>query len=210
MPHATHSLFRTTFYKALQTINLPGSVLDLGGSRKSGYHELIGGSPTYTVVNIDEYYGYDLQFNVEDKFPVADAEYDHVLCLNLLEHVFNYRHVLNESLRVMKVGGLFVSVTPFSMPVHGCPHDYFRYTESALRKMLEEAGFTVERLEPMGYGAFACMYQYGSWMLPGMLRRVAKGIAAGVDSLFLRVSGKYRKIAPNYALGYLAVARKTR
>lgn len=208
MAHSTHSLFRTTFYNALKSIDLPGSVLDLGGSRMSGYHELIGGKPTYTVVNIDDYYGYDLKFNVEDKFPINDGSYDHVLCLNLLEHVFNYRHVLSESHRVMKTGGLFVSVTPFSMPVHGCPHDYFRYTDSALRKMLEEAGFTVERLEPMGYGAFACMYQYGSWMLPGFLRRIAKSLAAGSDKLLLKLSPRYRKIAPNYALGYLAVARK--
>ena len=189
-------------------IEWSGSVLDLGGSRKSGYHELFLGKPEFTVVNIDEHYGYDLKFDVEKDFPLEDASYDHVLCLNLLEHVYGYAHVLRESYRVMRPGGTFVSVTPFSIPLHACPHDFFRYTDSALRRMLKDAGFTVESVQPMGCGACACMYQYGSWMLPSPLRRMAMHIAVGLDNLLSRLSGRYRTLSRNYVLGYLAIARK--
>lgn len=208
MAHQTHSLFRKTFYNALKDIELNGTVLDLGGSRKSGYHELFQGSPVFTVVNIDEAYGYDLKFNVEEKFAVDDTSFDHVLCLNLLEHVYGYAHVLRESVRVMKPGGKFISVTPFSIPVHGCPHDYFRYTDSALRRMLEDAGLKVERIEPMGRGAFACMYQYGSWMLPSPLRTLARGLAVFMDRTLCGMSRRYKELSTNYVLGYLAVAAK--
>ncbi len=208
MAHKTHSLFRETFYRALKHIELRGSVLDLGGSRISGYHELFPGKPVFTVVNIDDYYGYDLKFDVEDPFPVADASYDHVLCLNLLEHVYDPKHVLRESFRVMKAGGLLVSITPFSMPVHGCPRDFYRYTDVTLKRMAEEIGFRVERVEPMGHGVCACVYQYASWLLPGLLRRLAMRCAIGGDSLLSACSGRYRKLSPNYALGYLAILRK--
>lgn len=208
MAHATHSLFRTRFYNALKGVELNGSVLDLGGSRKSGYHELFRGTPAFTVVNIDEGYGYDLKFDVEQPFPVGDVSYDHVLCLNLLEHTYDYMHVLRESLRVMKPGGKIVSVTPFSIPLHPCPHDYYRFTGETLRRMFTDAGFQVESVEAMGYGVFACVYQYSSWLLPGVLRRIAMRCAAGMDALLSRVSKRYKELSSNYVLGYLVIARK--
>lgn len=208
MAHTTHSLFRTVFYDALKSITLAGSTLDLGGARMSDYHKLFKGTPSFTVVNIDEYYGYDLKFDVEKDFPLENAVYDNVVCLNLLEHTYRHAHVLKESFRVMRPGGKFVSVTPFAMPLHGCPHDYFRYTDSALKKMLEEAGFTVERIETMGHGPFSCAYQYCSWLLPGPLRRLAMGLAVVCDKTLSGLSKRYRTLSPRYALGYLAVARK--
>lgn len=208
MAHATHSLFRTRFYNALKGVELNGSVLDLGGSRKSGYHGLFRGTPAFTVVNIDEGYGYDLKFDVERPFPVADASYDHVLCLNLLEHTYDYMHVLRESLRVMKPGGKIVSVTPFSIPLHPCPHDYYRFTGETLRRMFADAGFAVESVEPMGEGVFACVYQYSSWLLPGVLRRIAMRCAAGLDRFLGKMSKRYKELSANYVLGYLVTARK--
>ncbi len=208
MAHATHSLFRKRFYDALKGIELSGSVLDLGGSRKSGYHELFQGAPAFTVVNIDEEYGFDLKFNVEESFPVGDASYDHVLCLNLLEHTYNYMHVLRESLRVMKPGGRIVSVTPFSIPLHPCPHDYYRFTGETLQRMFTDAGFIVESVKPMGYGVFACVYQYSSWLLPGLLRKLAMRVAAGLDKMLSRLSKRYAQLSTNYVLGYLVIARK--
>lgn len=208
MSSSTKSLVRTVTYRAFKDIRLDGQVLDLGGSRKSGYHELFQGNPKFTVVNIDEHYGYDLLFNVEHDFPLEDATYDHVLCINLLEHTFRYQHVLEESFRVLKPGGSIILVTPFSVAVHGCPHDYFRYTDSALKRMLEGAGFTVERVDPNGYGVFACMYQYGSWLLPSVLRRIAMKCAAAADALLIKISKRYAELSKNYVLGYLSVATK--
>lgn len=204
----THSLYRQITYSALRGIALPGKVLDLGGSRKSGYHELFRGSPQFTVANIDESYGYDLKFDVQERFPVADASYDHVVALNLLEHLYAPMTTLAESLRVMKPGGTFVSATPFLVQVHGCPYDFYRYTDTALRRMVTEMGFAVERVEPMGKGVFAVIYQNASWLLPGPLRRLFLWKCVMMDRVLCRLSKRYKELSANYVLGYLLVAKK--
>jgi hypothetical protein len=48
-----HSLLREVEYAALTRIELSRSVLDLGGSKKSGYQPLFRGSYSITTLNLD-------------------------------------------------------------------------------------------------------------------------------------------------------------
>ena len=83
------SLLRKLQYEELSKIKIDGKVLDIGGDRRSGYHELIQGNHQISVVNINKDCEVDLNFNIEQAFPLGDESYGAILCLNVLEHIFN-------------------------------------------------------------------------------------------------------------------------
>ncbi|MBP6946044.1 MAG: methyltransferase domain-containing protein [Candidatus Pacebacteria bacterium] len=155
---ATKSFLRREEYKALSKLSIDGAILDVGGSKKSGYHELIQGSHTITTGNINESYGTDVIFNAEDAWPFENASFDGVLFINLLEHLYKYENAVREASRVLKSGGVVVGVVPFMFNVHGSPNDYFRYTRSTLERLFTENGFTHIEVRELGTGAFSVIY----------------------------------------------------
>lgn len=204
----THSIFRREYQMKFQSITLDGSVLDVGGTKNASYQSLFKGSPSFTVMNISEQYGYDVKADAEDPFPFPDAYFDHVLLLNVLELLYDYESTLRECRRVLKPHGTLVCVNPFLVQVHHNPDDYFRFTDKALRRMFEEAGFSIGELLPMGVGAFAVAYHHTSWLLPGFLRRCVRFTCVGFDSLLSRCSKRYASLSRNYVLGYFLSASK--
>jgi len=63
-----------------------------------------------------------------------DASFDFVLSDQVREHVEgNPQLAFDESLRVLKKGGIAVHTTCFVNPVHGAPSDFWRFTPEALR-----------------------------------------------------------------------------
>lgn len=64
-----------------------------------------------------------------------------VLCSEVLEHVSRPWVALPKVLDVIRPGGWVVVTTLFAFPEHGFPDDYYRYTQSGLRLLLEDAGF---------------------------------------------------------------------
>ena len=84
---ATRSFLRREEYKALARLSIDGRILDVGGSKKSGYHELIKGDHVITTGNINESYGTDLVFDAQQRWPVEDGSFDAVLFVNVLEHL---------------------------------------------------------------------------------------------------------------------------
>lgn len=201
---------RSCQYQELSTVTLHGSVLDLGGSKKSGYQELVKGDPVFTVVNISEEYGYDLKFNIEERFPLEDNSYDNVLSMNLIEHIFDTHNIFAESARVLKSGGLFVSAVPYMHHIHGSPDDFVRYTDSAYRKFASKYGFEVVVIKPLGYGFFSLFFQtltvYKTLPFAPLFNAV-KYICICIDKLLLHIS-YYRKLATSIPLGYFWIMKK--
>ncbi len=79
-----------------------------------------------------------------------DEVFDAVILTEVLEHVLSPQAVVREAYRVLQSGGrLFLSV-PFAWKEHMIPHDYFRFTSSGLRLLLEQAGFEVLQLKHRG------------------------------------------------------------
>ncbi len=209
MSISSYSIVRTQQYEELAKVSLSGSILDIGGSRKSGYHQLVKGENTWTVVNYgDQHPGQDLNFNAEEKFPLENASYDNVVTMNVIEHIFDTHNVFSEVARVIKPGGLFVSTVPYMHHIHGSPDDYVRYTESAFRKFAERFGFDVLYLEPLGYGLFSLIYQcIGGWLYFDILKQLLKFICINLDRL-LQIIPQYKKLANNIPLGYFWIMRK--
>jgi hypothetical protein len=202
------TLWRTLSYEELKSLTIDGEILDLGGSRKSGYHELIGGNHSFKVVNIDAEYGYDLNFDVEKVFPLGDGTFNGVLLVNVLEHVFDYRTTLVESYRVLGSGGTIVIVVPFLMPVHPCPHDYWRYTGEALLKIVENAGFGDITVKEIGRGPFTAgaHVRFNAYRF-GIVRAISYGLASMLDHILKKIKADNFGAA-RYPLGYVVTAKK--
>lgn len=203
------SLWRTLLYKELENLELSGDILDLGGSRGSGYHQLIKGEHKILVNNLDGIEDSDLSFDLEAPFPVEGITYDAVLAINVLEHIFNYNNVLEESFRILRDSGSLVVAVPFLIQVHPSPNDYWRYTEQTLRLILESAGFKEINITPVGSGVFSASYDIKHNLYRTRLLQDIFVLYAKVGDWFLSKIKPDSYFSKNYyPLGYIVIAKK--
>jgi SAM-dependent methyltransferase len=73
-----------------------------------------------------------------------------VLCSEVLEHVARPWIALPKLREVIRPGGWLVVTTLTSFPIHGFPDDYWRFTPSGLKLLLEDAGFSEVQTENAG------------------------------------------------------------
>lgn len=73
-----------------------------------------------------------------------------VLCSEVLEHVARPWIALPKLHEVIQPGGWIVITTLTAFPIHGFPDDYYRFTQSGLRLLLEDAGFVNVEVENDG------------------------------------------------------------
>ena len=82
----------------------------------------------------------DVQASAE-RMPFDDASADAAILTQVLEHVPQPADVVAEVFRILRPGGAVFVTAPLAWELHELPHDYFRYTEPALRMLLAGAGF---------------------------------------------------------------------
>jgi len=90
--------------------------------------------------------------------PIEAGRFDFVLCTEVLEHVAEPARVLGELRRVLRPGGRLLLTVPFVAELHEEPHDHWRFTSHALRRLMEEAGFAVDAIQPLS-GWFSTLAQ---------------------------------------------------
>ncbi len=203
------SIIREAEYHALQKVALDGVILDVGGGSHSEYHSLITGDHTFYSINISPDATPDKIVDIEHPFLLASDTYDHAICMNVLEHVFEFENVIRETSRVIKRGGKIVLATPMVYKIHGSPDDYLRYTESALRRVAKKCNLTVEAIQPLGSGFFSVGMQMMRSAIPsGFIWIVCKRIAIGLDNFLNYISPGYRTLSRQIPLGYITILRK--
>ena len=69
------------------------------------------------------------------------GKFSGVLCSEVLEHVERPWVALLKLREAMRPGGWLVVTTLTAFPLHGFPNDYWRFTESGLCLLLDDAGF---------------------------------------------------------------------
>jgi SAM-dependent methyltransferase len=72
-----------------------------------------------------------------------ESEFDLLLCVYVLEHVFDVRAATERIHRALVPGGRAFIVVPAIYPYHDEPTDYWRFTEYSMRELLRPFG-TVE------------------------------------------------------------------
>jgi SAM-dependent methyltransferase len=213
---AIPSILRRAEHEALASLTLSGSVLDLGGERGAEYLTHIQGVFSVTAVNIDSSAQPDIVLDLEQPLSmIEDASFDHVLLINVLEHIFDYRQLLAEATRILRPGGSVIIVVPFLFPIHPSPNDYWRFSNQTLEKECIRAGLSIKTLTPLGAGVFSARHLFIARLMPGPVRLVMhytfRYLALALDALFVHVARLLRKrYAPaEYALGYAVVATKS-
>lgn len=89
----------------------------------------------------------------ESPLPFKDDSYDSVILTDVLEHIRKPEQLINELYRIQRKDGILLLSVPFLYPIHEQPFDYYRYSQYALRSMLEDAGYNIKKLDAVG-GAF--------------------------------------------------------
>jgi len=129
-----------------------GSVLDLGCGG-APYRALLSKTLTYEGadwVHADAFGYHDSNvLRIEgNHIPIADGSLDYLVCTEVLEHVEDFPALIAEMLRVLKPGGEAFVTIPWSARYHYIPHDYWRFTPSALKRIFER--FADVEIKPRG------------------------------------------------------------
>ncbi len=126
------------------------------------------------------------------QLPFRKDTFEAAINVDVLEHLKEPRDVLKELCRVLRPGGNLFLVAPQGWQEHGMPNDYFRFTSAGLRYLLEQAGFEIVSIQPMG-GFFwylghriSLSYRY---LFPSSRKKIWKFLEAPIRHparLFLR------------------------
>ena len=116
-------------------------VLEIGALYHNGslrpFIELF--SKTYTGIDIEKGPGVDFVINVYDLKKEFIKKFDLIICLNVLEHVENWRLAVENIKSVCKNGGsVFVSVPKNNFAYHGYPFDYWRFRKQDLETIFSD------------------------------------------------------------------------
>lgn len=109
------------------------------------------GLAEFLRLDFDRHYGPDLVADVTN-LPLANASVDRVASNSLFEHVAYPHRIIEESLRILRPGGIMEVVMPFVWKRHGYPHDYVRLTPQFFERVCRETGFTDVVVDDDGCG----------------------------------------------------------
>jgi SAM-dependent methyltransferase len=93
---------------------------------------------------------------VSSNRPDYPVKFDFIFIDQVLEHVRNPRRALENIREMLKIGGVAVVTTPFLIRLHGSPEDHWRWSETGMRLLLQEAGFAPRSIETHSWGNRAC------------------------------------------------------
>lgn len=84
------------------------------------------------------------------RLPFVHSAFDTVLATELMEHLPDPDQFLAEVARVLRGEGALILSVPFLEPLHEEPRDYYRFTPWSLSLLLEQHGFSMERIWARG------------------------------------------------------------
>lgn len=212
------SIYRCLAYEELFGMDYAGRILDFGGGLKADYRhklESIIESGSYESANIDPHIKPTYIIENGSQIPVNDEQFDMVVSINTLEHVYDLESTLYELNRVLKGEGRFVFVVPFLYRVHGCPDDFNRPTSSWWHKKLSEIGFNDLEITPLVWDPLTSGYSVSEGVpFFKSLRRLTVPLFGLIYS-FVKCRTRQRRYPKeiadrlaNFALGYVITGTK--
>jgi len=174
----------------------PYRVLDVGCGVKPYYPFFEPYASEYVGVDVVENPAADLQGAVES-LPVADASFDLVLCIQVLEHADDPARAVRELRRVVAPGGAVLASTHGVQVYHPAPVDLWRWTHAGLDRLFREnADWSSLSVRPSS-GTTACLGMlvaiYADLLarrahVPALGRALAAGLNRGAAALDRRSS----------------------
>ncbi len=202
-------------------------VYDVGCGSKPFQNILTGKVKNYIGVDIEDGF-YDTRhidllgtaYNVPIKANSADA----VISSQVLEHLEKPGSAIKETARILREGGLFFLSIPFLYPLHAEPHDFIRFTEFSIKKLLKAEKFEILELKKVGgfwYMAGQFLGIYLQTFDKGFLKRIKIihmliqfirwlfYISHLIEGFILMIIKKSpEKLRSKWAVGYVLVAKK--
>ena len=121
----------------------------------------------------------------EKDFDLSNEAYDFAIVNNTLEHIYNYQNFMKNINKSLVKGGTIEGSIPFLHPYHKDPDDYFRFTHTALKKILEKANFENIKITPICQGAFSAFVSMISTILKFKLLKITTWAIAILLDLML-------------------------
>ena len=125
--------------------------IDVGSGRELRYKDVFKSSK---IFGLDLYAPSHIRADAL-ALPFPSHCIDTVICTEVLEHLENANKALLEIRRILTDGGYLIITVPFLLGIHDTV-DYHRWTESGLKHMLMDAGFTLVSLRKRG-GIFSAI-----------------------------------------------------
>ena len=98
-----------------------------------------------------------LQFDLV-RCPLPDASIDAVVMLNVLEHIEDDRRAVDQTVRILKPGGLLIVEVPAGPRLYDAYDEYLqhqrRYTARSLASLLEAGGLSLIERSHLGFSAY--------------------------------------------------------
>jgi SAM-dependent methyltransferase len=163
----------------------PYRVLDVGCGVKPYYPFFEPYASEYVGVDVVENPAADLQGAVES-LPVADASFDLVLCIQVLEHADDPTRAVRELRRVVAPGGAVLASTHGVQVYHPAPVDLWRWTHAGLDRLFREnADWSSLSVRPSS-GTTACLGMLVAIYADLLARRVhlaplGRAVTAGLN-----------------------------
>lgn len=190
-----------------------GSLLDLGCGRAplfAQYRDLVTEVVCVDWVNSAHDSSHvDIAADLNLPIPIDADRFDTVLLTDVLEHIAAPEDLLGETRRVLRTGGYLIGSVPFLYRLHEEPHDHYRYTIHALRRLATKHGFAIDTLEPYGVGTDVLFDVLGKLIEP-LHWRIGPRLAGWTQMLGLLVrksaiGRQCNEHSQNMPLGYVFV-----
>lgn len=92
----------------------------------------------------------DIECDLNCRLDISDDKFDTIILSDVLEHIRKPEMLIHELFRVTCPDGILIMGVPFYYWLHETPYDYFRYTEYALKSMLENVGYEILEIQATG------------------------------------------------------------
>lgn len=209
------NLVAAHYFSALKS-HASGRLLDLGCGKVPLYAAYKDTVTQITCVDwgnsLHETSHLDREADLTKAIDFPDNSFETIILSDVLEHIPVPVQLCQEIGRLLSPGGKLIMNVPFYYPLHEAPHDFYRYTEFALRRFMDISNLRVIQLDPIG-GALEIVSDVLSknlMKLPAVGRPTAKALQA-LSWWFVNTRPGERiasKTSAQFPLGYFMVAQR--
>ncbi|WP_199096642.1 class I SAM-dependent methyltransferase [Dyella sp. ASV21] len=198
--------------------SLRGIVIDLGCGTRPFERDILRYADHYMGVDwANSMHGLkaDVLANLNMPLPLADDVADHVISLEVMEHLSEPDVMLAEAFRVLRRGGELTISTPFQWWIHEAPWDFQRFTRFGLEHHLTKAGFTDIIVRPTSgfWAMWVLKFNYQLHRLvrgPRLMRTVVRAILSPfwLTNQIIALNLDHVWPEDRETVGYFTIARK--